>query len=600
MLASCGPNRQEGNELLSKVEINPLHEMIPPIAQNIFIEELEKPLDDGSNLRLVAEFEKGIMEDVFLAVLIEGEKFVLRDDGQGADIEKGDNKFSVYIIDDFEEVKRELNERQKLAIDAQQNFDFVNRSMRPNNSLEEIRGFKFENVRKGVMTRVPIDLVKGIKRLSDQRKTLMVTNVGVVEDPSRTFNPCTNVGNPNGVWTFGQLMKQMASSNPAAVTDLQVSNFIRNWITNWRVDQLVNGETLLARTGINQIIENWNIKSGLAPADNVGVLKLEFAPFKLLAIVNRLDLRGNSGYGFSNAGEGRFVFEALNNLCNPMEFTVIFEYGINKSSCLAVRAFAEEWNNLNAMVLGSPTYNDALENITNQFTQAGTNSDKPNGNSINQIRTNERAIGAPWELREFNLLVNGQLGLVDVKQEPAVKYNGFNAQAVSPIADVEKLATWVNDHAPAIEDNNYEVPIFLPDSITPFRGGHSLFPADNSSQIWNGRGASGSQFINSDEARHVFSLNACSSCHGGETNTQFLHVRTASFGSEATLSGFLTGVTLADPAGRPIGSPTSRTFNDLLRRNLDLSGLISSTCLKKRPFFEIAHKLTFNPVRMTH
>ena len=322
-------------------------------------------------------------------------------------------------------------------------------------------------------------------------------------------------------------------------------------------------------------------------------------PFKLIAIVNRLDLRGNSGYGFSNAGEGRLVFNALTPTCSPMQFTVIFEYGINKRSCGSVKAFAQEWNNLNSLTLGSIAYNIALENITQQFILSGTNKSKPNQNSLNQIRTNERAIGFPWELREFNLNTSGQLELVDVKQEPQVKYNGEHTSTISSISDVEKLIQWINSNNTIIEDNNYTLPLNIPGTTTPFRGGHSLFVNDNVKQIWNGRGSSGTQFIVSDEARHIFSLNTCSSCHGGETKTPFTHISPSNFGAEANLSGFLTGITVTDPANRPLASPTLRTFNDLLRRNIDLADLISNQCIKST-FFELANKLTFEPIRMTH
>ncbi|MBD1430590.1 hypothetical protein [Sphingobacterium litopenaei] len=264
-----------------------------------------------------------------------------------------------------------------------------------------------------------------------------------------------------------------------------------------------------------------------------------------------------------------------------------------------MKAFAQEWNNLNSMTIGSVAYNSALENITNQFVLSGTNTSKPNQNSINQIRTNEIALSSPWEFREFNLNGDGELQLVDAKQEPQVKYNGFHSNAISPAVDVEKLVAWINNNTSSILNNNYEVPLNIPGSTTPLAGGHALFPTNNVNQIWNGRGTSGNQFINNDEARHIFSLNTCSSCHGGETKTIFTHIKPRSFGAETSLSGFLTGITVIDPANRPIGSPTSRTFNDLLRREVDLANLIGNTCIK-RPVFELAHKLMFKPIRMVH
>lgn len=597
LLSSCENFKQKDDyqDLVKKIKINPRHELSPPIASNVFLQELEKPDRNGNNVKFIAKFEKGLIKAKYLALMLNDEKVILRDDGKGADEVEGDNNFSLNMKDNLDEIKSELSQRQKLGLSKERTFFFDNRSLQIS-GLDSLKKFNVEQIQKGRTTQIPKDIIRGVRGLSDQKKTLMITGLGVVEDTTRTFNPCTQLGNPNGVWTFGQLMRQMASPNPSSIaTDLQVSNFVRNWLNTWSSNQTVNGELLPARNSIQNLITDWENKSSISAG---GILDMKFAPFKLIAIVNRLDLRGNSGYGFSNAGEGRLVFNALDPGCNPMQFTVIFEYGINKRSCSSIKAFAQEWNNLNSLTIGSPAYNTVLENITAQFVLSGTNTSKPNQNSINQIRTNERAIGIPWELREFNLKSSGQLELVDVKQEPQVRFNGVHTG--SSIPDVEEMVQWINTNVTSIENNNYTVPLNITGATPPsFRGGHSLFVNDNVNQIWNGRGSVGTQFIISDKARHIFSLNTCSSCHGGETRTVFTHISPSGFGVEATLSGFLTGITVMDPANRPLGSPASRTFNDLLRRENDLSDLISNTCLN-RPFFELAHKLTFNPIRMTH
>jgi len=582
--------------LVKKIEINPEYEMQPPIAKNIFIQKLEKPDGNGNNFKFIAEFEKEKIKEKYLAIMLDDEKVVLRDDGKGADEVSGDFKFSLNMNENLDEFVSELNQRQKLNLSNKEVVSFQNRSMR-NVNIDKIRQFDSKQFLNGKNILIPNDLFDASRLLADQKKTLMITDLAVVEDVTRTFNPCTSVGNPNGAWTFVTLMRQMASANTGAIaSDLQVSDFVRNWMNTWKTEQSVNGENLPARNTIQNLITDWENKSSVSPG---GILNMRFAPFKLIAIVNRLDLRGNSGYGFSNAGEGRFVFNALTSTCNSQEFTVIFEYGINKKNCSEVKAFAQEWNNLNSMTIGSVAYNSALENITNQFVLSGTNTSKPNQNSINQIRTNEIALSSPWEFREFNLNGDGELQLVDVKQEPQVKYNGFHSNAISPAVDVEKLVAWINNNTSSILNNNYEVPLNIPGSTTPLAGGHALFPTNNVNQIWNGRGTSGNQFINNDEARHIFSLNTCSSCHGGETKTIFTHIKPRSFGAETSLSGFLTGITVIDPANRPIGSPTSRTFNDLLRREVDLANLIGNTCIK-RPVFELAHTLMFKPIRMVH
>ncbi|HSC37508.1 MAG TPA: hypothetical protein VLD19_06555, partial [Chitinophagaceae bacterium] len=158
---------------------------------------------------------------------------------------------------------------------------------------------------------------------------------------------------------------------------------------------------LAKRTNISHIITAWQMLSS-------GTFDIKFAPFKLIAIVNRLDLRGNPGYGFGNPGEGRFVFCAVDASChvirNPAPFMVIFEYGIPKHTCAGLKAYAQQWFDLRALSPGSPAYNSALEALTNQFTLANTSPPKPNGSSISRVRTNECALGvSPREWREFNV-----------------------------------------------------------------------------------------------------------------------------------------------------------------------------------------------------
>ena len=58
-------------------------------------------------------------------------------------------------------------------------------------------------------------------------------------------------------------------------------------------------------------------------------------------------------------------------------------------------------------LVGSPDYLRALEGVTRRFTDRGQAPGKANGNALNQIRSNELALGAPWELREFTLTPTG-------------------------------------------------------------------------------------------------------------------------------------------------------------------------------------------------
>ena len=395
----------------------------------------------------------------------------------------------------------------------------------------------------------------------DPAKSLMITDLGVVEDPTRTFNPCTNVGNPNGLWTFGHLMTEMANQPFTGVTP---SNFVRQWLNNWILTQAVNGDTVTARAAIQStIITPWEIKSGVGPG---GALNLKFAPFKLLAIVNRIDLKANTVYGGGNAGEGRFVFCAVDSMCNPLQFTVIFEYGVPLSGCAAVQNWGQQWVNLGSLALGSPAYNTALEAITEQFVKRNANPAKPNGSALNQLRTDdiELDFGAGWELREFHLSpVTKLLTEATVKQTPAFVKN-FSSD----------LATYIVSNGPAIVAETNAVPLTFP-GATPFLGGVSQNPFT----IWDG---SGTPPITLPNARFHFSNNTCSACHSQETATGFTHVHPAAFGVQAGLSQFLTGETVTDP----VDGVTMRTFNDLARRQGVLSSIVSTPC-PLFPFFEM-------------
>lgn len=626
----------EDKALFAGIDVRAEFEQTSPIAEEITIELLDEPLKSGENIILTASFSKEDVKQIeqeFLALQFGKEKVVLRDDGKGADEKSRDGIFSIHMKEDVDQLVSDLKQAREKRLSAN-NPTFLNRSLKISGSNQkEISAFRPDDLKSKKKIVIPVGIFPFPKASTPPpfpilaNKSLMITDVGVVEDPTRTFKPCdmtAAAGNPNGVWTFGELMRQLASPSPGSIaSDAATITFILNWLNTWSVPNVVNGDNVPARTGISSIINTWQTLSdqaNIAAGDPVGPLLVERVPFKLTAIVNRLDLRGNSGYGFSDAGEGRLVFCALTNTCAPREFNVIFEYGINKSACSDVVAFGQEWANLSdpALVLGSPAYNGALEAITMQFTQSGTNPSKPNQSSINQVRTNEIALSSPWELREFNLVATGSLQIVDVKMEPARK---FNTKNINP--QTQTLANFTNTNEPLIIANTYDIPLLF--GGAPFRGGaaHTQFPPTgpvnvpaNSPYHWDGNTVP-PHLINNDDARHVLSLNTCSGCHGGETQTFFTHVDPAPFGSPAGLSGFLTGtpgrggaidadgiangiMSVNDPAGRPTGGPVvSRGFNDLQRRVNDLDVLINTSCITASAF-GIANILRFRPMVMTH
>jgi hypothetical protein len=389
-----------------------------------------------------------------------------------------------------------------------------------------------------------------------------------------------------GVWTFGYLMQEMANQ-PA--TGIDPAMFTRIWLKNWENNLVINGWGVAARQRVKDIvITPWELASGGPGAP----LNLKLAPFKLLAIVNRIDLRGNGGYTTNNAGEARFVFGVIDRRkgnCLVSEMTVILEYGIDKPDCDGVISWAKDWFSLSFLPLGSPAYNAALEALTQQFAKAGAAPAKVNGSALNQVRTNEflPPQTGPWELREFRLTMTkedpfpatGQLIETTVKQTPDPVLNNTNT-----------LADYINGNCGPILSDSHIVPLSFPRSLLDpplpnppgFLGGNAPVPPG----FWNAPGLACDPSPPGD-ARFKFSNATCSGCHLAETGTRFYHIVPTPFGTPAGLSPFLSGpITINDPV-----NGFARTFDEILRRATILDQIANGDCRLATPDI-------FNPIEI--
>jgi hypothetical protein len=478
---------------------------------------------------------------------------VLRDEGTEGDEKAGDGIFSAIGSVDFDSVRKEHERVASFQNQTKEPITWATFDNRELVSERVLSPLHPDRIKPGI----PIPLNPGgISIAVKPANSLVITHGGVVNDSTRTFNPCTNTGNPAGVWTFNHLMTQMANgtTTPALFTE--------QWLKLWTVNQSINGWTVPARTAMQtQILNTW-------PRVN-GQLDMTKAPFKLVAIVNRLDLgkgTGPVGYsggrGGSNGGELRFVFAAVNRTgtCTTQPLLIIFEYGVPKSACSEVRTWAQQWLNLSSLTLGASVYNTALTNLTQQVVMANAAPGKQNGNAINQIRTNDFMLASPWELREFSFnsaSANPHL----LKERTTVLTPGDSLNNSST------LANFINSSTPGILANNYGVPnTFL---SAPFLGANPKVPTP-ASTWWKAPGIS-------NQARHKFSLNTCNSCHGRETLTNFTHIS-----QTGGLSGFLaagmsnpnTPFNVSDPL-----DGTVRSFFEIRDRAQHLDSMANQSCL---------------------
>ena len=436
-------------------------------------------------------------------------------------------------------------------------------------------------------------------------RELMITHLGVVEDPVRT---ATGKRRP-GVWSFQYLIEQMAG-------DRDPEEFAMSLFTHGE-DRLLNGHVTPSRPAVwEHILEPWLAKGG-------GRLDLRLAPVKLLAIVNRLDLRQVNGSEVVSAGEGRFVFGVLDANGQPLAptggpavggMTIILEYDLPASSLRDLQRWAEDWHTLGSMKPGSRDFNQHLAMLTRRFTERGRGAGRPNESALNQIRTNDVALATPWELREW--VIDRDSGLL----------------APAPVAETPDFVTMNNsDHltellvsnAASILDGSFRLPKALSAGSAPAGPFFDLSPSLDSETYSNnlaaaeataGFGVMNQEFLLSlmklyesnpvvnaipetnvvvnvpwqtpvaidPEVRHRFALNTCSGCHRDETGVGFLHigfpevsrgrdVLRNGLGESALLSSFLIG---GDAVADPLTPEITRSFNDLQRRKNDLEALL--------------------------
>jgi hypothetical protein len=523
--------------------------------------------------------------------------FVLSDSGLGDDEFAGDGLYTARVDFDFENYRTRKSRDLLMAALGESGADELEFSGR------ELVAKKAPDIGSSLVSlaspmTISLVPVPPMVATVDSERALMVRDLSVVADPSRTFDPCDTdgdgaIGDPNGAWSFKTLMGQMANT---AGTGIPLDLFVRQWLAGWAKnfdplnggsasgDWVVNDDVVPEREAglISAIVTPW-------PTTSAGTLDMDRAPFRLLAIVNRVDLRDAVGYGSStaSAGELRFVFGLLDmDTCSPTRMTAIFEYTVHANTCNQVINYAQEWEDLDLIhppFPASPGYLTHLQSITDPVTTAGAAPGEPNGSAIGQLRTSEVVMGSPWELREFTLQqmplgtpVQNVLRMDTTKQTPDLDF--ATVPGLQPV-----LANYINSNLSDICNQEHVVP----DSwmSMPFLAGRADFSPNT--HFWapgiSGFPAGG---CTNDDIRFNLSVNTCSGCHGADAidpgfDPPFYHVDpNTPGGTPAQLSRFLTGT-----GSSPIPDPSfiagvSRDFDDLNRRATDLQDLLATGCLR--------------------
>lgn len=259
----------------------------------------------------------------------------------------------------------------------------------------------------------------------DRFKELVIVDESVIGD-ARAKNANA------GTWSFRHAVEQMV---PAGMSS---SDFVGRWLEQWSRATRVNASTVAPRPQVrSKLICPWlratpeNACNEDCTSCSGNTFDLAKAPFRLLAIVNRMDERKKvaGGAGTGESGEGRLVFGMTNGPADDpaspaMGMTIIYEYELIG----APKAWAERWHSLGQFTEFDESYKVALEGVTNAYVNRGSKPDGPSENGISTIRTNEREFEWQWEMREFKLATDG-LFLGPLTNTPDVSLNGSPAMA---------------------------------------------------------------------------------------------------------------------------------------------------------------------------
>ena len=202
----------------------------------------------------------------------------------------------------------------------------------------------------------------------DTFKEMMIVEESVVADP-RARNATA------GPWSFRYAIEQMVPRGANA------AQFVKEWLHTWIEDGKFNGVTLdrpgesRAETMQELILCPWMRRS---PANKCNEscstcerqdLDLAQSPFRLAAITNRMDLRGQLK-PTGKSGEARFVYSLTTGAADdpasqPAAMTIILEYALPLSRTAS--EWATAWHGLSKYSSFDEPYKAELEKLTTSF-----------------------------------------------------------------------------------------------------------------------------------------------------------------------------------------------------------------------------------------
>jgi hypothetical protein len=352
-----------------------------------------------------------------------------------------------------------------------------------------------------------------------------------------------------------------------------------------------------------QILDRWEV----GPDEDV--LVDPNGPFRLLAVVNRIDLAGDVDGRTGDSqllaedqrkwfGEGRLVFGLTSTLDGkPYPMTLIMEFRLPALREAGFTAdttsfeidptfdpiagpidaaawrqgrqrWARVWRELSRHPLTSPSYKALLRDIVTVFARPENHIALRVGELV-QDASGEQGSIREFEYREFYTTAGFQFGTRHARREPLAC-----AGPLPLLADVVD-----EEWNPTIQDFEYSYKLRRILSPTesealqsacgglPFGGGTDVedgielrahFARFRPQTVWPALDGD----VENEPQRHALAIGSCSGCHGRETRTTGFHIAPRGPNADSLLSPFLSGpVTVT-----PIAGGETYAYDEIARR----------------------------------
>ena len=271
-------------------------------------------------------------------------------------------------------------------------------------------------------------------------------------------------------------------------------------------------------------------------------MKPENVPFRLLAIVNRVDLTEEINGVVQHAGEANLTFgvRGIERIGGPevdLPFNVIFEFQLAASDAATRTRWARNFSHADSLEHGHKR-NAAIAVLTEGFAQQA---------HFLRLRSNENALAPSWEFRQFERNASNQLTLTPLPRTPDLASFNLGGPQNSALAD------YMSTNAASILAETHELPAAM---LAGRSESISAFQAAGSDQ----------------DVRHKLSMNTCMGCHFSETDTNFRHIRAVE-GRAPLLSPVLLQDTFTVPD--PVNPGRFNTIDILAKRKAIIEALVN-------------------------